>query len=199
MSLRRKQQAMHLPALRRGALARLVRLRWILIVALLPLEVLGLLAVALQAYRLVRHDPVYFTPELAARYASPGDAARLLETALQSGDEALASELQGLRWPAALPSSPGIKFVMLLERTDRYLTYLYVDMRDYERYPQHLEEVRGRWVVVPADLAFYLHSGQWRQSFLALSITWWLLAGLVLGAVWWLRTSERGRAWLLRD
>jgi hypothetical protein len=199
MSLRRKQQAMHLPALRGGALAPPIRLRWILVVALLPLEILGILALMVQAYRLVRHDPVYFTPALVERYASPEDTARLLETALQDGDEALAAELQGLRWPAALPSSPGIKFVMLLERTDRYTTYLYVDMRDYERYPQHLEQVRGRWVVAPTDPVFYLHSGQWRRAFVPLSVAWWAVGLLGLGLVWVLRTSERARTWLLRE
>ena len=127
------------------------------------------------------------------------DTARLLETALQTGDSGLAAELQGLRRPAALPSSPSIKFVMLEERTDRYLTYLYVDMRDYARYPQHLERVRGRWVVAADDLAYYLHSGQWRRTFFTLSIAWWAVGGLGLGLVWILRTSERVRAWLLRQ
>ena len=182
-----------------GVVGMPVRLRWVLIVALLPLEVLGLLVLAVQAYDLLRYDPAYFGPALLERYATAADTARLLEAALQEGDEALAAELQGQRWPAALPSSSSIKFIMLLEQTDRYLTYLYVDVSDYERYPQHLEQVRGRWVVAPADLAFYLHSGQWRRAFLPLSMAWWAAAGLVLGLVWLLRSSERARAWLLRD
>ena len=190
---------MHLSALKRVASAPPVRLRWILIIALLPLEILGLLALVVQGYRLVRHDPGYFTPALVERYASEANTARLLETALQTGDGALAAELQGLRRPATLPSSPSIKFVILLERTDRYVTYLYVDMDAYERYPQHLEQVGGRWVVAPTDLAFYLYSGQWRRVFLPLSIAWWVLGGLVLSLVWLLRTSERARAWLVRD
>jgi len=190
---------MRLPASKRDAAAPPVRLRWVLIVALLPLEILGLLVLGVQIYRSVRYEPGYFTPALVERYAAEADTARLLETALQAGDVALAAELQGLRWPAALPSSPSIKFVMLLERTDRYLTYLYVDMRDYERYPQYLEQVRGRWVVAPADLAFTLHSGQWRRAFLPLSIAWWVLGGLGLSLMAFLRTSDRARAWLLRD
>ena len=190
---------MHFPALKRVAFAPAVKLRWILMVVLLPLELLGLLALVVQAYGLVRYEPGYFTPAFAERYASPADTARLLETALQTGDEGLAAELQGLRWPAALPSSPSIKFIMLEERTDRYLTYLYVDMHDYERHPQVLEQVRGRWVVASTDLAFYLYSGQWRRAFLPLSIAWWMVGGLALGLLWLLRTSERVRAWLLRD
>ncbi len=190
---------MHLPALRRAAFAPPVRLRWILIVALLPLEILGLLALLVHGYRWVRYDPSYFTPAFVERYASEAATARLLETALQAGDEALAAELQGLRRPVTLPSSPTIKFVMLLERTDRYVTYLYVDMSQYQRYPQHLERVAGRWLVAPTDLAFYLYSGQWRQVFLPLSVAWWVIGGLGLGLVWLLRSSERARAWLFRD
>jgi hypothetical protein len=190
---------MHLSALKRGTSAPAIRLRWLLFVALLPLEILGLLVLVVQAYGLVRYDPRCFTPALVETYASPADTARLVESALQSGDKALAAQLQGRRWPAALPSSPSIKFVMLLKRTDRYITYLYVDMRDYERYPQHLEQVRGRWVVASQDLAFYLNSGQWRRAFLPLSIAWWAVGGLSLGLAWLLRTSERVRAWLLRE
>jgi hypothetical protein len=59
--------------------------------------------------------------------------------------------------------------------------------------------VRGRWVVAPTDLAFYLYSGQWRRAFLPLSVAWWLVGALGLGLVWFLRTSQRARAWLFRD
>lgn len=190
---------MSLPALKRRVMAPAIKVRWVLIVALLPVEILGLLAIGVQAYEWVRYEPGYFTPPFLERYSAPADTARLLETALQTGDSGLAAELQGLRRPAALPSSPSIKFVMLEERTDRYLTYLYVDMRDYARYPQHLERVRGRWVVAADDLAYYLHSGQWRRTFFTLSIAWWAVGGLGLGLVWILRTSERVRAWLLRQ
>lgn len=190
---------MSLPALKRRVMAPAIKVRWVLIVALLPVELLGLLAIGVQAYEWVRYEPGYFTPPFLERYAAPADTARLLETALQTGDSGLAAELQGLRRPAALPFSPSIKFVMLEERTDRYLTYLYVDMRDYARYPQHLERVRGRWVVAADDLAYYLHSGQWRRTFFTLSIAWWAVGGLGLGLVWILRTSERVRAWLLRQ
>lgn len=190
---------MSLPALKRRVMAPAMKVRWVLIVVLLPLELLGFLTIGVQAYQWVRYEPGYFTPPFQERYAAPADTARLLETALQTGDAGLAAELQGLRRPAALPSSPTIKFVMLEERTDRYLTYLYVDMRDYARYPQHLERVRGRWVVAADDLAYYFHSGQWRRAFFTLSIAWWVVGGLGLGLVWILRTSERVRAWLLRD
>jgi len=181
---------MSLPALKKRASAPAIKLRWVLIVALLPLELLGLLAIGVQAYDLVRYEPAYFTAPFLERYAAPADTVRLLERAMQTGDAQLAAELQGLRRPADLPISPSIKFVMLEERTDRYLTYLYVDLRDW---------VRGRWVVTGDDLAYYLHSGQWRRAFFPASIAWWALGGLGLGLVWTLRTSERFRAWLLRD
>jgi len=90
---------MSLPALKRRVMAPAIKVRWVLIVALLPVELLGLLAIGVQAYEWVRYEPGYFTPPFLERYAAPADTARLLETALQTGDSGLAAELQGLRRP----------------------------------------------------------------------------------------------------
>jgi hypothetical protein len=83
---------------------------------------------------------------------------------------------------------------MLWERTDRYLTYLYVDIQSYERHPYHLELVNGRYVVAPADLHYFLYSGQWKRVFFPLAITWWALGLAALGLVWLFRVSGSMRA-----
>jgi hypothetical protein len=90
-------------------------------------------------------------------------------------------------------------FVMLWERTDRYITYLYFDVQTYERYPRYFEEVDGRWVVAPTDVAYYIHSGQWQRVFWPLAIIWWLVGAVVLGLVWLFRTSARARTWLYAE
>lgn len=171
-----------------------VRPRWFLFVALLPLVVLGILDLSARVYGLVRYDPVYFAGEYLERYGTPGEAARALEGALQSDDQALLAELQGLRWPASFKTAPSMIFVMLWERTERYMTYLYFDMDTYERQPHYFEEVDGRWVVAPADLLYYLQSGRWKETFLPLAIVWWLLGGLVLVLLWLSRASQSFRS-----
>lgn len=171
-----------------------VRPRWVALVVLLPFEVLGLLVLIVTAYGPVRHDPAYFADEYLERYSTPGDAALALEGALQSGDQALLAELQGLRRPAKFETGPSIVFVMMWERTDRYITYLYFDMQTYERHPQYFEMVEGRWVVTPPDLRYYIHSGQWQRVFWPLAIVWWLLGIVAIGMVWLFRASERARA-----
>jgi hypothetical protein len=176
-----------------------VRLRWVLFVVLTPFILLGLLVLVVKAYGLVRFDPAYFAPAYLEKYAMPGDAARTMEGALQAGDQALLAELQGLRWPATFETSPSMIFIMLWERTDRYMTYLYFDMQTYERHPHYFEEVDGRWVVSPADLIFYIQSGQWQRVFWPLAIVWWLLGSVAIGIVWIFRASERARARLFGE
>jgi hypothetical protein len=178
---------------------RYVRLRWIALVVFTPFVLLGLLVLIVRAYGLVRFDPAYFTDTYVERYSTPGDAALRMEDALQSGDQALLAELQGLRWPAKFETSPSMVFVMLWERTDRYMTYLYLDMQTYERYPHYFEQVGGRWVVTPADLTFYIQSGQWQDIFWPLAIVWWLLGAVAIGIVWVFRASARARARLLGE
>ncbi len=69
--------------------------------------------------------------------------ARALERVLHTDDRELLVELQGLRRPAALETSPNLIFVMLWEHNDRYISYLYFDMQTYERYMHYVEQVGG--------------------------------------------------------
>ncbi len=168
--------------------------RAILFVVLTPAVVLGLLFLAAWLYGLVRYDPAYFTEPYLSRYETPGETARVLERALQTNDPLLLTELQGLRWPAKFVTAPSMIFVMLLDRTDRYITYLYFDMQTYERYPHYFEEVNGRWVVSPPDFYYYMRSGRWVVVFTPIAVVWWLLGGIALGIVVVMRVSDRFRA-----
>jgi hypothetical protein len=171
-----------------------VRFRWFLFVIAVPFVLLGLVVLAVKIYGLVRYDPGYFETPYLERYTTPGDVARALEGALQSDDRPLLAELQGLRWPAEFTTAPSMIFVMLWERTDRYFTYLFFDMQTYERHPHYFEEVQGRWVVSPADVYYYVHSGAWKRVFYPLATVWWLLGAVAIGGVWVFRASERMRA-----
>lgn len=168
-------------------------LRWVLAAALLPLALAALFVLAMQVYGLVRYDPDYFSATYAERYDTPGAVARALERALQSGDRALLAELQGLRWPAAFEANPDMIFVMLWERDERYISYMYFDVRTHHRHMHYVEQVKGRWVVSPSDPYYYLHSGRWLRVFGPLAVVWWLLEIVVILAAWLFRTSARLR------
>jgi len=174
-------------------------LRWIALVALLPLVVLGVIVLLSAGHELIRYDPVYFTSAYRERYREPAAVARTLEDALQSGDERLLADLQGLRRPAALDTDRDIVFVMMWDRTDRYVTYLYFNYRTYERLPHYVTRVRVRWVVSPPDLHFYLQSGRWRALFFPLAMVWWIAGLAAVGFVWLVRASDRLRAILFGE
>jgi hypothetical protein len=159
---------------------RSVILHSILVVALLPLVLLGLLAVAMQVHGVLRYDPAYFTEPYVDRYSKPDLVAKALERALQTDDRALLAELQGLRSPRAFETAPSIDLAMLSKRDDHYLTYLYVDRHSYDRYTHHLEQFGGRWIVSPDDVYFFVRSGQWQRVFLPAALAWWILGSLAL-------------------
>lgn len=175
-------------------LSGLVRL--MVLVALLPFLVLGLLVLAVRLHGWVRYDPAYFSPAFAEQYATPAEVARSLETALQQSDQAKLAEIQGLRWPAKLRTGPRMVFVMLWDRTDRYTTYLYFDWQTYERYLLPCEHVDGRWVAAPPDLYYYLRSGRWREVFVPAALGWWAVGSAAIGTVLLCRTSARFRDWV---
>ena len=169
-------------------------IRSLLAILLVPFVALGLLVLAIKAGGLVRYDPAYFAGEYVAEYGSSSVVARALERSLQTGNQALSAELQGLRWPARFEAADTISFVKLWQRQGRYVTYLYVDMNSYERYPYHLEQIKGRWVVAPEDVRYYLYSGRWKDLFLPLAMAWWILGLGALGFLWLLRNSESLRS-----
>ncbi|MBN1660358.1 MAG: hypothetical protein JXA93_18310 [Anaerolineae bacterium] len=176
-----------------------VRFRWIALVTLLPFVALGVIVLLSSGYELIRYDPAYFTSAYREQYGEPAAVARALEDALQTGNERLLAELHGLRQPASLDTDRDLVFVMMLDRTDKYVTYLYFNNRTYERLSHHVTRVRGRWVVSPPDLHFYLQSGLWRQVFFPLAIAWWIAGFLAVGFVWLVRTSDRLRASLFGE
>ena len=168
-----------------------IGLRSILLMALIPFVLLGLVVSVAKVYGLVRYDPVYFTGTYQAKYDTPSVVAKALESALQTNDQSLLAELQGLRWPAKFATSPAITWVQLWERTDRYLTYLYFDVSLYEPYPYHIEEVRDRWVVSPPDIYYFVESGAFKSFFLHFSSIWWASAIATVGLVYLFSNSER--------
>lgn len=186
-ALARRLWQMRLPATARA----------LLVILLVPLVILGLLVLAVKLADLVRYDPACFSGEYARAYDSSSAVAQSLEQALRTGNRALLAELQGLRQPAGFETANTISFVRLWQREGRYVTYLYVDMYSYERYLYPFEQVKGRWVVAPEDVRYYLYSGRWKDVFLPLAVGWWILGAAAVGLVWLLRHSQSLRSRLL--
>lgn len=166
-------------------------LRSFVVMALVPFILLGLLVSVAKVYGAVRYDPAYFAETYQVRYDTPGAVAKALELALQTGDTALLTELQGLRWPASFASSPAITWVRLWERTNRYVTYLYYDVSANRPYLHHMEEASDRWVVSPSDLHHFVESGVYKSWFLTFALIWWASGIVTMGLVHLSLTSER--------
>jgi hypothetical protein len=151
--------------------------RTIVIVTAIPLAFAALFVAvaALSGLPVLRFDAGYFTPAYDEQYAVPMDVVRPLEAALQSGDRAAYHELSGLRVAPIFPRSDNIKMVTLLNRTETSYSYLFWDTVTLERHEFTVEYVRGRWVVSPADLAFFLRTGRWLRTWTPIAAAWWLI------------------------
>ncbi|MBN1955467.1 MAG: hypothetical protein JW900_10510 [Anaerolineae bacterium] len=174
-------------------LRRYINPWWLLLATLLPLLVLGSLVVGVKIQDLFRYDAAYFTAAYVERYDAPSDVALALEQALKNDDLALLAELQGLRQAVPFDTGPRTIFIMFWEDDGRYLSYLYLNMENYHRYIHYFELVRGRWVVAPPDVRYYLHSGRWVTVFLPLALVWWLVEMVVVLVIVVFRLSAQLR------
>lgn len=150
----------------------LLRPRRILVVTVVPLVALGLYILMVNLARLVRYDPVFFSEAYVEEYSTPRAIYENLEAALQTGDQALLIELQGLRWPRSFPTG-NIIWRNCTEVGNDYLTYLYQDMDTWERYSYNTVYVNGRWIVSTMDADYYLRSGRWVWTFGPIAFLWW--------------------------
>jgi hypothetical protein len=171
-----------------------IDLRWVLLIAAVPLIIAAIFIGGVWISGTFRYDAIYFTDAYREMYAAPGTTAMKLAEAIQTGDQQLLAELQGLRRPADFPTNPDIIFVMLWEREASYITYFYMDIQTYDRYMYHLEEVEGRWVVSPADAYYYLRSGEWLSVAMPIAIVWWFLEIVVVIFTWLYHLSAQQRA-----
>jgi hypothetical protein len=137
----------------------------------------------LAAIPALRYNPADFNPALDARYDSPSAVVEDLERALRTDDTHQLALLQGLRHPHAFTTGPNIRATILYNVSDDYYSYLFWDTRTYARYPYHIQQVNGRWVVAPQDALFYLRTGQWTSTWLPIALVWWVLEATILATV----------------
>ncbi len=165
-----------------GKLGLGYNVRTIAALTMLPLVAAGvyLLTTGIAGVPGLRYDPAYFSAEYVSRYNAPSAVIIDLERAIRSGDRQLMAELQGLRRPTTFPTSPHVRMTILYNVTDRYFSYLFWDTKTYDRFPYHVEQVGGRWVVAPEDGYYYFHSGRWLGTWLPLAELWWVFEATIV-------------------
>ncbi len=153
--------------------------------AILPLLAAGVfLAYAgILSIPALRYNPAYFAEPYLSRYDSPRAVLEVLEQQVfKTADPALTAEIEGLRRAYPLPHNARLFGGVAWQFDDPFLAYLFWDYQTYERYAVYLEEVNGRWVLVPTDAVFYLRTGLWKRAWLPIALPWWLaeLAALLV-------------------
>ena len=161
---------------------------------LLPIVLVGIFLLVAWILSVTRYDPAFFSDAYQERYAFPNPLLTDLENSLRDGDGALLAELQGTR---QIPSNPeklaNLRFLIFWDTHGKYTDYLFMDMKNYHRYLQHLRIVNGRYVRVP-DGAYYLaDSGRWKTTFGPLAVVYWLLVILFTLGVWIYRSMSAYR------
>lgn len=161
---------------------------------LLPFFIMGIFLLLALIQDLTRYNPHFFNVEFQERYAVPNDVITDLEIALMRADSELLAETQGTKsGPQQLEPNPNLRFMIMLAADGKYIDYLFMDTSNYQRYPQHLKKVNGRYVRVPEGLYYLVDSRKWVTTFFPLAAIWWLLVILFTISIMFFRVMAAYR------
>lgn len=155
---------------------------------LLPFFLMGAILAVVLFQDLTRYNPEYFSSAFQQRYSIPNALITDLEIALRNGDPRLMTEIQGTKsLPQQLEPNPNLRFMIMLESQGKYMDYLFMDTTNYQRYPQHLKNINGRYVRVPDGLYYLVDSRKWTSTFFPLAAFWWVCVFLFTAGLWFFR------------
>ena len=175
-------------------LRKLVDWPYVIGLMLLPFFIMGIFLMLAFIQDLTRYNPHFFNAEFQERYAVPNDVITDLEKALMSADAELLSEIQGTRVaPQQLYPNPHLRFMIMLASDGKYFDYIFMDTSNYQRFPQHLKQVNGRYVRIPEGLYYLVDSRKWISTFFPLAAIWWLIVILFPTGVWFFRVMAAYR------
>ncbi|KAA3645026.1 MAG: hypothetical protein DWQ07_16655 [Chloroflexi bacterium] len=171
-------------------------LLWIGGLALLPLLFAGIYILLVSPQERDRFDAQYFDTGFQQKYAGFADVLEAGQSLASSPEDGLYRELTGLTVPGTVPENS-------LNGDVRYFRLPDDEPPDYRiiRYYEHLgkrsvvhyyTEVDGRWVLVPRDAYFYYDTGLWLQTWMPLTVTWWIILSGVLLTLF---LRHRGLMW----
>lgn len=150
---------------------------WPYVIGLLaiPVVILGIAFLVASFDGLTKYDSNLFREPYLERYATPGEVARQLEVAIQTGDAELQRELRGTKRSSSIEPQPSVILTILLETDEKYFHYLFFDTSNYHRQMEYIKELDGRYVVANQDLYFQFDTGWWKSVAGPITIFWWLL------------------------
>ena len=161
---------------------------------LVPFFIMGFILLLAFLQDLTRYDQEYFSVEFQERYAVPSSLITELEIALMNADRQLLAEIEGVKTVnQQLKPNPNLRFMIMLESDSKYFDYLFMDTTNFQRYPQHLKQVNGRYVRVPEGLYYLVDSRKWVSTFFPITAIWWLLVILFTLGVWFFRVMAAFR------
>ena len=161
---------------------------------LLPFFIMGIFLLLAYIQDLTRYNPYFFNEDFQERYAVPNDVITDLEISLMRADSELLAATQGTKsGPQQLEPNPNLRFMIMLEADGKYFDYLFMDTSNYQRFPQHLKQVNGRYVRVPEGLYYLVDSQKWVSTFFPLAAIWWLLVILFTVGTWFFRVMAAYR------
>ncbi len=193
-------------------ITRYLNPRWAVFWYLLPILIVAVLGLVALVTAPTRWDNAYFTDTYLERYRLPAQVVIDAEGALRTNDQELLAALQGLRRPRLYEPNPDLTLVFAweintnyktynyldvpyrewisLQETADFVTYVYIDEETLKRTALHVERVRGRWVLTPEDLHFFMYSGRWLRIAGPLAVPYWMILTITLTMIWLYRASR---------
>jgi hypothetical protein len=165
--------------------SRLINWKVVFFLLAVPILATGAVFVITFVQGQVRYNPEYFAEEYIERYQALNNFIIDLETAYKDGDENLVAVLQGTRaTPEFVPPNPNIQFSFILNRQGDYENLIFWDTVTYVREVQHVKMVKGRFVLVPESLYYYVDSGIWPTVFTPPALYWWSIVLVITIGLW---------------
>ncbi len=144
-----------------------------------------------QGIAALRYDDALFAEAYQQKYDSPRAALDGLEQVFRTGDRTLLKELEGTRRARPLLMTSDLFGAVMWSREHNLYSYMYWDADTFDRYLFHLDEIGGRWVVVPEDAYFFLRTGLWQATWLPIALVYWLAEIAALFVIGLARMSRR--------
>ena len=155
---------------------RLVEWHFILILAFVPIVIIGFVLAAGLTMGAVQYEPSYFTQDYTIRYQSTRSLLEALEQAVRNGDASKIAELQAVRWaPLKVKPLPSLQFSTFWSNDEKYQNYLFFDASNNHRLIYHVKYVNGRYVWASENLYYYVDSGRWVRTFYPILAIWWIV------------------------
>ncbi|MFN2158448.1 MAG: hypothetical protein ACK2U3_01250 [Anaerolineales bacterium] len=175
-------------------ITRWIDLTYVIGLLLLPFLIMGGLLLTGFIQGLTRYNQDYFNEHYQNLYAVPNSLVADLENALREGNVNLLAETQGTRTAKINNGgNPNLRFMIMLESSGQYLDYLFMDTSNYQRFPQHIKQLNGRYIRVPEGLYYAVDSRGWTATFFPLAAIWWLLVILFTVSIWFFRIMKAYR------